>query len=228
MNKKMAGVALAAALVSPPAWADPTVITACQTISQPGSYKLVGNLAITGGAGCLIVAADDVTIDLAGFSIIGQQAGAGGIQSVPYLFGHGIAVRNGSISGFVNGVALDSATSSIVEGIRVSAGAPGQQTSSGIIAQGIVKGNVVSGMSIGIQGGGTIADNYVENFTDGISADEGSTLIGNTVINNNATDRTAGLLVLCPANVTNNTATGSTNNLVLFGDGCTNTNNVVP
>ena len=53
-------------------------------------------------------------------------------------------------------------------------------------------------------------------------------MIGNTVINNNATDRTAGLLVLCPANVTNNTATGSTNNLVLFGDGCNNTNNLAP
>ena len=211
MNKKMAGVALAAALVSPPAWADPTVITACQTISQPGSYKLVGNLAITGGAGCLIVAADDVTIDLAGFSIIGQQAGAGGIQSVPYLFGHGIAVRNGSISGFVNGVALDSATSSIVEGIRVSAGAPGQQTSSGIIAQGIVKGNVVSGMNIGIQAiTGTIADNYVENFADGIFAQAGSTLIGNTVINNNpATGYTTGLVVTCPSNVINNTATAT-------------------
>ena len=53
-------------------------------------------------------------------------------------------------------------------------------------------------------------------------------MIGNTVINNNATDRTAGLLVLCPANVTNNTATGSANNLVLFGDGCNNTNNLAP
>ena len=104
-----------------------------------------------------------------------------------------------------------------------------EQTSSGIIAQGIVKGNVVSGMSIGIQSiTGTITDNYIENFTDRILAQAGSTLIGNTVINNNATGNTAGLLVTCPSNVTNNTATGSTNNLVLFGDGCTNTNNVVP
>ena len=228
MNKKMAGVALAAALVSPPAWADPTVITACQTISQPGSYKLVGNLAITGGAGCLIVAADDVTIDLAGFSIIGQQAGAGGIQSVPYLFGHGIAVRNGSISGFTDGVGLEDDTSSIVEGMRVS-GTPGQQ-GSGIIAQGIVKGNVVSGMNIGIQAiTGTIADNYVENFADGIFAQAGSTLIGNTVINNNpATGYTTGLVVTCPSNVINNTATGSNNNLFMIGDGCNNTNNVAP
>ena len=203
-------LALGAAILVPGrgAQADPTAITTCQTINQPGSYKLVGNLAITGGAGCLIVAADDVTIDLAGFSIIGQQAGAGGIQSVPYLFGHGIAVRNGSISGFVNGVALDSATSSIVEGMRVS-GTPGQQ-GSGIIAQGIVKGNVVSGMNIGIQAiTGTIADNYVENFADGIFAQAGSTLIGNTVINNNATGNTAGLGVTCPSNVINNTATAT-------------------
>jgi len=112
----------------------------------------------------------------------------------------------------------------------VSAGAPGQQTSSGIIAQGIVKGNVVSGMSIGIQSiTGTITDNYIENFTDGILAQAGSTLIGNTVINNiPATGYTTGLVVTCPSNVINNTATGSTNNLFMIGDGCNNTNNVAP
>jgi hypothetical protein len=184
----------------------PIEIDKCQTISQPGSYKLVGNLAITGGAGCLLVTADDVTIDLAGFSIIGQQAGGGGIHAAPFL--RGIAVRNGSISGFTDGVGLEDDTSSIVEGMRVS-GTPGQQ-GSGIIAQGIVKGNVVSGMNIGIQAiTGTIADNYVENFADGIFAQAGSTLIGNTVINNNATGNTAGLGVTCPSNVINNTATAT-------------------
>jgi hypothetical protein len=222
-------LALGAATLVPGrgAQADPTAITACQTINQPGSYKLVGNLAITGGAGCLIVAADDVTIDLAGFSIIGQQAGGGGIQSAaPFL--RGIAVRNGSISGFASGVALADDTSSIVEGIRVSGTGP--NTSSGIIANGIVKGNVVSGMQTGIQSiTGTITDNYVENFFDGILAQAGSTLIGNTVINNiPATGYTTGLVVTCPSNVINNTATGSTNNLFMIGDGCNNTNNVAP
>jgi hypothetical protein len=47
----------------------PTEIEKCQTISEPGSYKLVNNLVAASGADCLVITADNVTIDLAGFSI---------------------------------------------------------------------------------------------------------------------------------------------------------------
>src|SRR6516164_2934914 len=174
-NAVLVSVALAAIILASGAQVQhareegPIEIDKCQTISQPGSYKLVSNLAITGGNGCLLVTAGGVTIDLAGFSIIGQQAGGAGVHADPFL--RGISVRNGSISGFVEGVELAASSGSIVEGIRVS-DTPGQQNGgSGIIAQGIVKGNTVSGMNTGIQGfSGTIADNYVENFTNGIFA----------------------------------------------------------
>ena len=65
MNKKMAGVALAVALVSPPAWADPTVITACQTISQPGAYVLANDIGsgTVEDADCLTITVSNVTIE---------------------------------------------------------------------------------------------------------------------------------------------------------------------
>jgi hypothetical protein len=173
-----------------------------------------------------VITADAVTIDLAGFSIIGQQAGGAGIHADPFL--QGIAVRNGSISGFTDGVGLEQDTGSIVEGMRVFGTTP-EMSGTGIIAQGIVKGNTVSGINTGIQAiTGTITDNHIENVVDGILAQAGSTVIGNTVIGNTVIRNTAGLLVTCPSNVTNNTATGSSNNLVLFGEGCNITNNVAP
>ena len=55
----------------PEAAARETKITTCQTISQPGSYELANNLTATGD--CLVITADGVTIDLAGFSIVGSN-----------------------------------------------------------------------------------------------------------------------------------------------------------
>ena len=50
----------------------PFEIEKCQTISNPGSYKLVNNLTFEGTTGTpLQVTANFVTIDLAGFTISG-------------------------------------------------------------------------------------------------------------------------------------------------------------
>lgn len=74
----------------------PIEIDKCQTISQPGSYKLVKNLMATGD--CLAIAADGVTVDLAGFSISGNGSGTGILEVLPPSppgMLQGIAVRNG-------------------------------------------------------------------------------------------------------------------------------------
>ena len=59
-----------------PALAQPTTITACQTISQPGAYVLAANLSNAEGS-CLVITASFVTIDLQGFTISGALAGYG-------------------------------------------------------------------------------------------------------------------------------------------------------
>jgi hypothetical protein len=90
-----------------PALAQPTTITACQTISKPGSYVLSGNLS--GYGDCLVITASFVTIDLQGFLITGQSAGTGISASEPVDW---ITVRNGFISGFVTAVQLGGVTRS--------------------------------------------------------------------------------------------------------------------
>ena len=46
-----------------------TKIKKCQSIDQPGSYKLVDNLHATGD--CLVITTEGVTVDLAGFAMTG-------------------------------------------------------------------------------------------------------------------------------------------------------------
>jgi hypothetical protein len=217
----------------------PIEIEKCQTIDEPGSYRLVNNLTLTNPTGvCLQITADNVTIDLAGFTIAGPQdnrsAAIAGV-SPNELFG--VTVRNGSISGFGSGVSLGS--NSIVEELRITGfffGAIG-----GISATGIVRGNIVSGIGnspgspgLGISATGIVTGNFVEDNGRGMEIGTGSTVIGNTASGN----RTLGISVDCPSNVTNNTAVFNTSTLVgganlllnvpPRGEVCNSTNNVAP
>jgi hypothetical protein len=212
----------------------PIEIEKCQTISKPGSYRLVNNLTFagTGNTSCLTITADFVSIDLSGFTITGPARGAAiGAQPPSSLqMLQGIAVRNGSISGINTGVALvNLAAGSVVEGLRVVGGNDvGSNLSGlGIDADGIVKDNTVIGFSTGISGNGLIAGNYVSNSGNAFSI--GGSGGGSLVIGNAATLSQAGFFVNCPANVTNNTALFNViSNLELGGTGCNNTNNVAP
>jgi hypothetical protein len=98
----------------------------------------------------------------------------------------GIAVRDGSISNFSNGVELSLANGSIVERLRVSGA--GAASSTGITANGIVSGNTVidiagfgPGTGTGIIATGTVTGNYVIG-SRGVdyAIGQGSTVIGNT------------------------------------------------
>jgi hypothetical protein len=228
----------------------PIEIEKCQTISQPGSYKLVNDLTFSGTTSsggtigtCLTITASFVTIDLAGFTITGPGFGKIIINFSTAIAAQssssnlaGIAVRNGSISGFGNGVALSSADGSIVEGLRVFGGCPCFGPGTGIDANGIVRGNTVVGFAsapsvggVGISATGIVTGNFVDNNrVAGITVGQGSTVIGNTSAR---TDGGIGLDigVTCPSNVTDNTALalgGGVGRIVLSGAGCNTTNNV--
>ena len=214
-----------------------TMITACQTISQPGAYELANNLT-TGTTGtCLPITVSNVTIDLAGFSIISLNPQAVAIAATPPSgqVVEGIVVRNGSISGFNQGV-VALGGGSIVEGLRLSGN--DEPFATGISAAGIVKGNTVVGFvgirgsGVGIGATGIITGNFVEGNGLGMAIGLGSTVIGNTAVNNGSVELPRGglgITVDCPSNVTDNTAVGNPRgNLVLNGNGCNNTNNVAP
>jgi hypothetical protein len=189
----------------------PIKIKTCQVISQSGSYVLANNLTGSNpkNNNCLFITASFVTIDLAGFTI-SEPTGSGGAAIASSELAQpleGIAVQNGTMVGGAVGVVLIGGTGFVVKGVRVFAdpSLPGQ--GQGIVVDGgIVKGNIVVGRGNGIQVG------------------QGTTVIGNTALNNSG----VGIDVICPANVTNNTATGNSVNIQLFGEGCNNTNNVAP
>jgi hypothetical protein len=138
-------LALAATIVAPEASAQAQgaregliEIEKCQTISQPGAYKLANNLTASGI--CLVITADFVTIDLAGFTITGPNPPNGSSSPAIMATANGIAVRNGSISGFGGGINLGG-EGSIVEGLGIFGSIPACCT--GISAKGIVRGNFV-------------------------------------------------------------------------------------
>jgi parallel beta-helix repeat protein len=228
MRRSVIALALGATIIVSGAGAQAApktmTITACQTISQPGSYELESNLHATGD--CLVIAHDSVTIDLAGFSITGSGGGNGIVDKGLPL--RGIAVRNGSISNFENGVVFSGGSSDrtgvIVEGLRVF-----QNANLGIRAAGITKNNIVlENHGIGIDNeGSTVTGNYVAFNNDGIQIFDGvlsgntvnrnsndgiiartSTLIGNTAISNG---RFGIWVQVCPSNVLDNTAVGNIN-----------------
>jgi hypothetical protein len=131
--------AVAAALYAHNAAAQPTRIMECRAeglpegqITAPGSYVLARNLSARGD--CLVIEADFVTIDLAGFAITGNGTGTG-IRADRVA----IEVRNGTITGFMTGVRVRG--SAIIEGMRVIGNTGvGIDTS---LQRSIVTGNVV-------------------------------------------------------------------------------------
>jgi hypothetical protein len=230
-------LALATIILAPSALAQdgPIEIEKCQTISQPGSYKLVQNLTFASSSGtCLTITANFVTIDLAGFTISKPGFPPPGNPTAAIAAGNdtnGIAVRNGSIMGFGAGVDLGGANS-IVEEVRIGFPCPCE---AGIVATGIVRSNIVDiasapNGSVGISATGLVSGNYVfMTRSIGMVIGQSSTVIGNTVTSTAGEVPGIGLLVACPSNVTNNTAVNNQGqNLVLNGDGCNNTNNVAP
>ena len=85
------------------------------TICQGGSYRLSGNLSVPANATGISITADNVSIDMNGFSIVGPGTCSG--TPVPSCSGNSggfgvqsgndnITVRNGSVVGMGDGVAL--------------------------------------------------------------------------------------------------------------------------
>jgi parallel beta-helix repeat protein len=88
-------------------------------INQPGSYYLTTNLVAVAGKNGITISADDVTLDLHGFALIGV---AGSFEGVRLLgLRTNIALRNGTVRGWgSSGVAANSASSGHYQDLRLS------------------------------------------------------------------------------------------------------------
>ena len=214
-------------------------------ITVPGSYRLSGNLTVPDADTVGIeINAENVTIDLNGFSINGPTVCSGFpvTSCSPLGFGRGIlstkantTVMNGKINGMGSaGIQITGR----IERVDVS-----NNGNSGIFGAALVisctafsnfpdgintNGSVINSLAFGNQRNGITLFNGVGtnnqanlNGRDGIAGSR-TTLTGNTAIGNGG----IGIDAICPSAVVSNTATGNTGgDIFTAGSGCNRANN---
>jgi len=76
-----------------------TAISSTRTISSPGSYYLTGDLQTSSGnSNAIHIDADNVTLDLMGFSLIGRDSGTG--NGILISGQKNVEIRNGTVRDF--------------------------------------------------------------------------------------------------------------------------------
>ncbi|MBC8414012.1 right-handed parallel beta-helix repeat-containing protein [bacterium] len=154
-------------------------ISSCTSISQSGSYYFTGNITAPSNIHCIMVTADNVTIDMMGFHLIGSGSS---VYNGFYLnSADNIKIRNGSVSNFSVGIlGLLSGKLSVTE-LRVF-------------------GNVNTGIQ-DASDSAKVVDSFVfDNGSMGIDLGQAAVVSGNTVYGNGHT----GIQVLSNALVEGN------------------------
>ena len=101
------------------------------TISLPGSYYLTTNVTGVSGTNGITIAANDVTLDLAGFALIGVPGAGFGIN-VPALQTN-LCVRNGTVRGWNNLGIFANCVNGQFEHLNLSDNGNGIQAGSGCL-----------------------------------------------------------------------------------------------
>jgi hypothetical protein len=121
-------------------------------ITAQGSYYLTANLTATGSTSGITISADNVTLDLNGFALVGGGSGSVTGINVPAAQKN-ILIRNGTVRGWTNGgINASNATNSVIQGIRLS-----NNTASSTFFN-------VAGLSVG--NGSTVKDCVVDQNTN--------------------------------------------------------------
>ena len=228
-------LALGLLAAAPGVGAAPIQLSSCQGIFGSGVYVVTQNLSNPSGD-CLILESGHVTIDLNGFAVSGADRGIRTVESVGTW--RDLVIRNGSVSGGNGGIRLSNSETTVVERVRASGGSDwailvGNESvvkdcvvtggANGIIATGLVVGNVVSGTGgVGIAATGTVKDNVVGS-NGGVGLAANGMVMGNTSTGNGG----HGIAVTCPSVVVGNTAfDNGGDDIALNGKGCTRAHNV--
>ncbi len=224
------------------------------TLSQPGSYRLAGNLTVPDAdTSAIVITASGVTLDLNGFSIAGPLLCTGGpavtcpatgkgngieTANAPAASPRGVRVFNGSVRGMgLMGILL-SGDGSSVEHVIGEQNAGGGMSVAGNVSQSAATRNG----SFGIIGLNVRDSNAVQNVGDGIIVDSGGVATGNVssangglgmaVFNGTATGNTIfvntmfGIRANCPSALIGNTIVGNSGGTIdAQGTGCVQANN---
>jgi hypothetical protein len=201
------------------------------TITQPGSYRLAGNLTVSDlNTDAIDVNSNDVVIDLNGFRIAGPTVCAGSPLTCSPNSGFGIGVngngsnivvRNGTVRGMpFAGISLGGGGCAVKDMYLVSSRASGA----------LVDNCTVSG-SAATQNGetGITADNstIIGNTTNG-NGRNGISVVNSTVVNNTVTfNGEAGIIAFCPSTIIGNTVVANGSDVIPPGTpgGCAVANN---
>lgn len=176
------------------------------TISQPGSYKLMSNLAVPANTNGIIITADNVTLDLNGFTLAGpgqctqpyssvaqpvtctqQVGGKEGIRIV--ATGGGIVIRNGTVRGFGN-FGIYTVNGEVLENLHVT-----QNGSMGITGmENAPAGTVLVNSVVDLNGAGGVAlsGGYIERSTISSNGGFGVWGPGQVVVRNSLVQRNYG------------------------------------
>jgi len=203
-------------------------------ITKSGSYQLQGNFVTTNAnRTAILVTADNVTIDLNGFAIIGPNV-CTGVPLVCNNSGTGIGidandrqnikVYNGTVRG-MGDIGIRTGYGAIIESVRVvSNGGNGISISgSGTVSGNTATFNGSHGIAVGNNGTGTVSGNTVTfNGGNGIAV-IGGTVSGNTVTGNGDN----GIAVGNNGTVSGNTVSGNVGNGLSLGTSTGYVNNVL-
>ena len=190
-------------------------LTGCPTgghfpiiICQPGSYRLSGNLTVPdANTDAIHITADNVTVDLNGFAILGPGAKGSGIGIV----GGNTSVSNGTIRGMGSQGIFVTGRSRVYKILIIGNGGDGivsiglglvseciSSENGGVginVTAGIVMNNVVSeNAGDGISGTAVITGNAVFSNANGIN-------VGNSIISGNIVQQNTlfGVKAVCPS-----------------------------
>jgi parallel beta-helix repeat protein len=188
----------------------------CTIIDKPGSYVLANDITATardlktfGGSelACILIIADFVTLDLDGYTIVGPGSGFGIYVNAPLGSPGraGVHVRNGAVTGFERGIALEG-SGHTTEQVRVTRNGQGVTfDGNGLVAREVQAfENADHGILCFGGSGHSVRDSQAHGNSIGISLFEctGSSIIGNTLTRNGV----GGILVKCPSLLVQNMA----------------------
>lgn len=162
------------------------------SLTQKGSYKLTSNLTIPNeNTSGIIATAENVSIDLNGFSVIGVSGAAG-----PSGFGIGVrteargVVYNGMIRG-MGDTGVQVGRFSRVEHVQVSLNGIGVQAAGSLIREVVATENRLEGIRIANRS--TVTECIAnDNLGSGIVGDIDVNIVGNTVMENHGMGIVAG------------------------------------
>jgi parallel beta-helix repeat protein len=202
-------------------------------ISESGAYCLTGNLTHTDRyTNAIIVDANNVTIDLGGYSLIGPTSSFNETCSGIYMDGRkNVEIRNGTITNFPNIgiIEADSGEFSVANGHRIIDVRIMSIGAEGILLRGlnhIVRGCTVTQTQLELdQGYGAITCGHISIVSDNVVSENGivgiQTAIGCLVRDNTVAQCSYGIIPLEGSSVIDNTVSFCGDGIsIIDADGC--------